>query len=116
MKINTIVIYKVMFYLSLVVINAIALSLIGLSFLGASNANGEGSPIMTESETFIKRSFFIVIISFAFAGIAFLVSFLFRNVIKIDKTKLKKIFSIEFGTFILVYLIIYSYLYLRFAT
>ncbi|PWG78246.1 hypothetical protein DDR33_23340 [Pararcticibacter amylolyticus] len=116
MKINSIIIYKAMFYSSLAVINIIAFSLIGLSFLGASNANGEGSPIMTESGTFIKRSLLIVIISLAFAGLAFLVSFLFRNVIGIGKTGLKKIFFIELGAFIIIYLIVYSYLYLRFTT
>lgn len=110
---------KLFYYLLLIVNNITAFFLIGISFLS-------GPPLLDDREIatrsviykidpFIRLCLFIFIISIIFSAIAYALSYLFQNSLQIEKNKLGKIFLIELTLFIGVFIIAYSYVYIKFG-
>lgn len=106
----------IIFYILMIAINIFGLGVLGISFLGSSNANGEGSPILTETESFLRHATFIAVLSLIFAGLTLLLSIIFRKIAGLNKVKLIKIFLIEFCSFIVIYFLVYGYIYIRYTT
>src|SRR4051812_18370414 len=94
---------KTFFLLLLFLINGFGIGLIGLLFLGASNGNGEGAPLESESVWFLKRLLFAVVVSFTCASLTFLITWLFRNKIDYKLPKQKNVFLLQFTFLVTVF-------------
>jgi len=110
---------KLFYYVLLIVTNIIAFFLIGISFLS-------GPPTLTEKEIAmrsiiyridpsIRLCLFIILVSIIFSAIAYSLSYLFQKSLHLEKNKLRKIFLVELALFIGVFIITYSYVYIRFS-
>ena len=106
---------KILFIILLLAINIIAITMIGLSFLGASNANGEGRPMISETEAFFHLFLYSFVISIIFSGLTYLLANVFRHVVNLVIWNNKHLLLIQLAFLISIFLYIYLYLTISFT-
>jgi magnesium-transporting ATPase (P-type) len=104
---------KIIFTAILTVINIVGAILIGIVFLGASNGNGEGAPLQSEFEGFVRRFIFVLIVSLFFSALSFGLAHSYRKFLPKNNFYIKNLFWIHLALSLLIFMIAYLYLSLR---
>lgn len=113
---DTVTFQRILYVFLLAALNVVGLIMVGVVFLGASNANGEGAPIESAFIVFLRQLIYVVIVSLFFSLVAFLLTRLFRNSISRNNRFLKKIFWVQLGGMIAIFLVAYLYLLIKVAS
>jgi hypothetical protein len=113
---DTLTFQRILYGFLLAALNVIGLIMVGVVFLGASNANGEGAPIESAFIGFLRQLVYVVIVSLFFSLVAFLLTRLFRNSLSRNNLFVKKIFWVELGGMVAIFLVTYLYLWIKFAS
>ena len=106
--------HKIMFNILLGLINIFGLLLLAVIFLGASNFNGEGAPMISETEAFFRKTLYAFIISFFVAGLSFLLGLIYRNKLDSRPVNVRNLFLIELIVFMTIFFVVYFYQLIRF--
>ena len=113
---DTVTFQKILYFLLLAALNVVGVIMVGVVFLGASNANGEGAPIESAFVGFLRQLLHVIIIGLFFSLVAFLLTRLFRDSLSRTNLFVKKIFWVQFGAMVAIFLIAYLYLWIKFAS
>jgi len=105
---------KEIFYCLLIVTNAIALFLIGISFLSGPSGIRHPGWIYAISP-FGRHLLLVLLVSLISAAITGLLFYIHRNYFIVNKMSLIKIAALQFGFLIGTFIMVYSYIYLRYA-
>lgn len=106
---------KIIYHILLVLINIIGLFFLGLIFLGTPNINEEALNHVSEGQALLKQFLYVFTVSITFSVLSLLLSFLFKRKLSLTPIYLKRLFLIQSISFILVYVIIYIYMSIRFS-
>lgn len=96
----------------LLVINIMAFVLISISFLSGRSFGEEGTIVISDIEAFLRHSLYGIIISVVFSALALILGYLFKTLVNITKSTLRRMFIGEFILFLSFFLVLYSYIYL----
>jgi hypothetical protein len=106
---------KIIYAILLTALNVVGISLVGIVFLGASNANGEGAPKVSEFMGFLRQLTYAVSVSIFFSFMGWVLTRLFRKSLPRNNPFVRNIFWVQLGILIIIFLLSYLYLWIKFA-
>jgi hypothetical protein len=101
---------RILYAVLLIILNVIGLVFVCVIFLGASNTNGEGAPIESETIGFLRMLTYVVAVSISFSFAAWILTRLFRRSLPNKNFFFEKIFWIQLGSLLTIFLFAFLYL------
>lgn len=102
---------KILFVFLLIALNIIGIILVSVIFLGSSNANGEGAPVQTKFNWFLRMFGYALSVSISISLIGFLLTLAFKSVLPLNKIYIKRLFWFELALLLTIFFIPYLYIY-----